>query len=231
MDIQNYNHTNFKSLNNPVKPFKVKTGNDVIYFKEINYNKPVKKKVLKEISTFFLDNFANQSSHPYWKFCRKHTNTFDKAIYDDYINSTIKDTKRRLKNPDTTIMLGRNKKNKLTAAIITEPLNIPNVIKDENTLYLDSVAVNKKYRGNHIGETLINKVIDSNNKYSDMFLVSYSESVPFYKKLGFKPLTYRHSGQARIIDSMREERIDYPQYADFLTRPLDKKQPRWFNNI
>ena len=65
MDIQNYNHTNFKSLNNPVKPFKIKTGNDVIYFKEIDYNKPVKKKLLKEISTFFLDNFANQSAHPY----------------------------------------------------------------------------------------------------------------------------------------------------------------------
>ena len=231
MEIQNYNHTNFTSLNNPVKPFKIKTGNDVISFKEINYNKPVKKKLLKEISTFFLDNFANQSAHPYWKFCRKHTSTFDKSIYNDYINCTIKDVKRRLENPDITILLGRNKKKQLTAAIITEPINIPNVIKDENTLYLDSVAVNKKYRGNHIGETLINKVIDSNNKYSDMFLVSYSESVPFYKKLGFKPLTPIHSGQARIISSMKEDRIDYPQYADFLTKPLDKKQPRWFNNI
>lgn len=229
-----YNNTNFKSLNHPIKPFTIKTMGDEIKFKEIDYTrKTYKSKFLKEIGSFFLDNFANQSSHPFWKQCRKGTADFNKNTYGDYLKTCMTDIyKQDFKNPDTTVLLGRNKHKKLTAAIITTPLNLSPITKDSETLYVDSLAVNKKYRGKHIAETLLNKVIDSSkNDFSDSFLVAYNESMPFYEKQGFKHLDEASPQQRVIIKDLAKQRIDYPQYASFVNKPLDETKTRWYDKF
>ena len=232
VDIHEKRQISFRSFNHPVKPFKINTGNDVIYFKELDYTRQPKKHLLKKVATFFLDNFANQSSHPFWKTCRRGTPTFINSTYKDYINDSIETYKKLLKNPDTTIMLGRNKKSKLSAAIIAEPLSLTPIVKDNNTLYIDSIAVDKVYRGNQVGNQLMNNVISSTqNRYSDIFLVSYKESEPFYKKQGFIHLNPDHKGQRKIIRSLAEERLDFPTYASFLTKPIDESKPRWFDKL
>ena len=232
VDIHEKRQISFKSFNHPVRPFKINTGSDTIYFKELDYKRPAKKRLLKEVATFFLDNFANQSSHPFWETCRRGTKTFIKSTYKDYISESINTYKELLKNPDTTVMLGRNRSKKLTAAILAEPLNLTPLVKDNNTLYIDSIAVDKVYRGNHIGNQLMKNVINSTkNRYTDVFLVSYKESETFYKKQGFTPLNPEHKGQKKIIKSLAKERLDYPEYASFLTKTIDESKPRWFQKF
>lgn len=89
MDIKVRGSLGFTSLNNPVKPFTVKTKNDVITFKEIDYNKKVSNSFLQNMASFFLDNFANQSAHPFWKFCRKDTPTFNNKIYNSFVKDNM----------------------------------------------------------------------------------------------------------------------------------------------
>jgi len=228
-DIKN-NQMHFKSLNHPIKPFKLKAGNDIIKFKEIDYTQKPSKELLVDTFTFFLDNFANQSSHPYWKKCRKHTETFERKTYINKIISEINHFKKALKNPDTTLMIGRNKDNKISAAIFATPLNLTPIVKNNNTLYIDSIAVNKEYRGYNIGKNLLENVIKStNDRYNDVFLVAYKESEPFYTKQGFKTLKNRGANQSNYIENLASERIDYPKYASFLNRPINKNKQRWYN--
>lgn len=216
---KNNSHIKFKSLNNPVKPFTIKTEKDVISFAEIDYTKKPQKNFLKEVAEFFLDNFAFQSGHPYWKALRKNTPEYDDNLYTIHRNvGLIASYKELLKNPDTTLVIGRNKKKEITAAILTEPLKITQEVQNDRTMYLDSIAVNKKYRGNHIGETLVNTVEKSSkDRFDDIFLVAYNESVPFYKKLGFSHIKNKY-----MIENMAKERLDYPQHASFLAKPIEK---------
>lgn len=233
MEIKNDPKINFKSILQPVKPFTLKTNKGKIYFKEVDYTKTLKKSLLKEISTFFLDNFASTSAHPFWKKCRKKTPTFDKEIYKDYIdNDIIKTIKTRLKNPDTTLMLGKNPNKKLVAAILANPLDLTTFVKNNNTLYIDLLAVTPKYRGNNVGKQLLTNVIESTkNRYTDVFLIAYNESVPFYQKLGFKYLENKTYNQQIITNSLARERLDYPLYASFLTKPLNHSAQRWYNEL
>lgn len=208
----------FTSLNNPVKAFKIKTQNDVITFKEVNYKKPPKDKLLGKVAEFFIENFANQSSNPDWRFCKKGTKDFSYEIFNYFKdNILVNNYKKLLKNPDTTLIIGRNKKNRMSAVLLAEPLNLTSKIKDNNTLYIDSIAIQPELRGKHIGQTLINEVEQATqDRFKKSFLVAYKESVPFYKKQG-----YKHVINPRFILNLRKERDDYPRYVAF----MEKKYP------
>ena len=72
MKIANNNNNNiyFSSLRCPIKPFKIKTQKGFLYCSEIDYKKNYDDDFYKNIGEFYLDIFANTSSHPFWKKCR-----------------------------------------------------------------------------------------------------------------------------------------------------------------
>ena len=112
--------------------------------------------------------------------------------------------------------MGKNSKDELCAGIVSTPLNITDKIKNDKTLYIDSLAVDKKYRNNHVAQKLVDSVIDSSKgRYDDTFLVAYNESVPFYKKQGFSDIK-----NEEFITNLAEDRLDYPEYASFLSKKL-----------
>lgn len=210
------NYVNFTSLNRPIKPSNIKVDREVLSFGEIDYNKPPTNELLEDIATFFLDNFANQSSHPFWKSCRKGTKTFDKKVYNNYINDLIANYNKILNNPDTTVMLGRNSNREICAGIVTTPLDILKGANTDRILYLDSLAVDKQYRKNHIAQRLTNDVEESSKgRFDEVFLVAYNESVPFYKKQGFV-----QTEDNEITEHFAKERKDYPEFASFLSKNL-----------
>lgn len=217
MDIRVRGSVGFTSLNHPIKPFKIKTNQDVISFSEIDYTKNASKDFLQDVSNFFLDNFANQSAHPYWKQCRKDAQTFKKEVYDDYIKECMLPSYSNLiQNPDTTMLLGKSSDGKICAGIVSTPLNLSAKVNNDRTLYIDSLAVDKEYRKNHIAQKLMNSVIDtSKGRYDDAFLVAYKESVPFYAKQGFVDTTNQE-----LIDEVAKERKDYPEFASCLSKKL-----------
>lgn len=240
MDIETRGYVGFTSRNCPVKPFTVQTRNDIITFKEIDYTKKSETSLLKrvvtfvrdkfiktkessvqDIATFFLDNFAHQSSHPFWKLCRKDDPAYNKKIYKEYLNKEmVASYKKSFDNPDTTVLIGKDSKNKIRAGIITEPLNLSEDLKNDKTLYIDSLAVDKDFRNNHLGKQMIDSVVDSNKeKFDDTFLVAYTESVPFYEKQGFKSIE-----DEKIIKGVAKERCDFPVYALPLNKIIEKGQ-------
>lgn len=209
---------NFKSINHPIKPFQLKTNNGKLLFTEIKFNKEINPNLLQEIGSFFLDNFAAQSSHPFWKKCRKNHIEYDATTYQNYINGNlIEPIKNLIGNPDATMLIGCKNKDKIAAAIVVDPLNIDESIKNDKTLYLDLIAVDKNYRKNNVGRNLIEKIFETTKgRYEDCLLVAYNESVPFYKKLGFKNLPQNNN----ITENLAKHRIDYPEYASFLIKKL-----------
>ena len=227
MQVEKINPTiSYTSKNYPIKPFKIKTDKGVLFCKEIDYDKEYGNSFYRNIGEFFLDNFAATSSHPFWKKCRKPT--LDREIYNDYIRDNVVEYRDMTKNPDTTFLLGRNKWGRIKAAIYTRPFSMGKA-KEPDTLYIDSLAVNKKYRGKHIGKIFMTKVINSSqDRFKDCFLVAYNESVPFYKRLGFK-LTDGTPEESRTLKEAAFERIDFPEYAQFMEKTLSKNpSKKWY---
>ena len=97
----------YTSKNYPIKPFKIKTNRGILFCKELDYDKEYGNTYLRKIGEFFLDIFANTSSHPFWEKCRKPK--LDRFIYNDYISDTISGYRKAMKDSDTTIIIARNK--------------------------------------------------------------------------------------------------------------------------
>ena len=137
MKIQSITNTNFSSLKYPIKPFKLNTSKGCVSCCEIDYLKSIDSKNLKQLGEFFLDNFAASSSHPFWKLCQKKNKFFNKHVYNDYLRNDIcKKIKNNLINPDSTIMIGKNNKNEIVAAIVTTPFE-----HKENSLYNQTSSI------------------------------------------------------------------------------------------
>ncbi len=232
MRIDNQKNTvQFSSYYNPIKPFDIKTSAGLLHFSEVNYKHPPKNTFYRKLAEFFLDNFANTSSHPFWEKCRKPL--VDTSVYDEYINYDIETYKKAIKNKNTTILLAKDSSKNIVAAIFAKILRESPTVRDYQTLYVDSIAVSPKYRGNNVGESILNKVLESSKKrFSDVFLVSYKESIPFYKKQGFKSLIYSNPNHQYVIEEMAKERADYPEYADFMYKSLNNtEQIPWYLRI
>lgn len=229
MNISNnrFNFT-FKSLNNPIKPFVIKGDDDEIKFEEVDYTKPQSEELLDNVSEFFLDNFVKQSTYPNDKILRKDTPDFNENSYKTIKKEVMKDPlKESLKDADTTLMLGFNKNKELVAGINTLNLNVAPYIQDNKTLYVDSLAVDKKYRGLHIGQTLINKVIESSkDKYTDVFLMSYNKSVPFYEKQNFNKVQ-----DTTITETLSSYIPEHPEHMTFMERTINPNESRWTERI
>lgn len=220
MLINNNSNLNFTSLRNPIKSFDVKTHKEVLHFSEINYNHSPKNSFYNKLAEFFLDNFANTSSHPFWLNCRKPT--LNVEIYNDFLKRMAKKYKLAVNNPDTTILLAKDKSKNIVAAIFTRTLRESEKVRDWETLYIDSIAVAPEFRHSKLGKLMLNKVIDSSkNRFTDAFLVAYRESQPFYEQMGFNSLNhYNKESERFVIEEMAKERIDYPEYAEFMTKKL-----------
>ena len=222
------NSISYTSRNCPIKPFQIRTNKGVLYCREVDYNKNYgnRNRFFNKIGTFFLDIFANTSAHPFWKKCRKPT--LEKSVYENYIKENAQEYSRMIKSPDTTFILCKNRWGILKAAIYTRAFSIAE-FKEPNTLYIDSLAVDKSYRGNHIGKKLLNKVINSSKgRFDDVFLVAYKESAPFYKKLGFTN-TEASISKSKTMKRLAKERIDYPDYAEFLEKSIsDNSTEKWY---
>jgi ribosomal protein S18 acetylase RimI-like enzyme len=229
MNIHQRYNLNFTSYNYPVKPFTINTDGETLTFKEIDYKKPIDKDLLNDVSEFFVDSFVKQSSNPSFNCLRKDTAGFDKEKYEDFKNtSEVEPIKEFVANDDdTTLLVGYNDKNEISAAIFTHPVDIPEGIKEKNTLYVDSIAISSKYRGHHVGKiALDNLLMSSKNRFSDAILEAYNESALFYEKLGFNKVKDENA-----IEKLAKTNSAYPEYESFYEKPLDKTQSRWTDRL
>jgi ribosomal protein S18 acetylase RimI-like enzyme len=222
MQVSMVNNLAFTSFANPIKPYKLKTDLGYISVREINYIHRPDKAFFKNLVSFFLDNFVQTSNHPYLQAFRGPNR--NQVMYDSYIKNEVKNINNALNSHDTTILVAKDKSKNIVGAIYAKKLHEGQKVVDCNTLYVDSLAVDSKYRGQGLGASMLNSVLDSSkNRFTDAFLTAYREAIPFYYKLGFKSLGYKKPDEYFIISEMSKNTDEYPMYVDYLTTKLNEK--------
>lgn len=220
---------NFTSLNNPIKPFIVKTKRGKVFVRELGANDLRKKGVIEKLTKLFIKNFASSTNDPGW-FIFNNPNEAEKCskIFNNFLDSM----KGRLLNPNgnLTLLAVFDKNKRLQGACMSFGFDeVPTGKK--SVCCIESLAVNKLYRGEGLGKVLVNKTLSSAKKtFTDVFLVGENLAEGFYKKLGFKHLDSNDKAQKTVINFIAQDRWDYPDYVSFLTKPLQESKPRWYIN-
>lgn len=222
--IFNPNNTNFKSLNNPVKPFKVVTKAGDILVGEIPIDKLKKKKVTKSIAKLFCKSFSQSSEEPYWQGFYEKKNRYQ------MINDYIKYFQSKIQNDDgnLTMLVAKNQKGKLCGASFSYTYKeVPSA--GNSTCYLDSLAIDESCRGTGLGQILVNKTMDINkNTFTDIFVKAINKAVGFYERLGFNKLAPDTPNKKYITERLVKFGEGYPDYATLMTKPLQENKPRWY---
>ena len=212
----NGNSINFKSKNNPVKPFIINTPNGELYVNEFQEKDTNFEKQSENLAKFLLDAFRNNTKDP-WFLSLKDAKKFKEATkhFTEYYKSMFKKDDGNL-----TILIANNNKNQLCGAVVTNTLNESGV-SDSQTCYIDSIAVSPEYRKCGVGRILLEEAIScSKDIYTDAFLISDNMAVDFEIKNGYKPLDYSTQSERKIIDKINDSRNDYPNYVTYMHKKL-----------
>lgn len=233
MNIQstNFNTPQFTSRLNPISPSIIKTASGKLTLKEAKPSEIENPKFLAKLSEFFSKNFASNTDDPSWlEFNRMKSK--DKK---DFINVFIRYLQNIFKQDDgnMTLLVAKDKRNKIQGACLSYGYDIVDETKNY-TLYVDSIAVNKNFRGVNLGKKMLQKTMDANKEnsnFTDVFLVGEKRAYGFYKKFGFSKLDTGDTEQNKVAKFIAIDRADYPEYTDFLTYPLKQEQPRWYSKV
>lgn len=217
----------FTSINNPIAPFKVPTEHGTLFVKELSASEYTKPEVIKQITKFFIENFSHDTKDNFWLTYRKGSpeekqRTFD--ILEGYYAQIFNDRKNQ---PNLTLLVAKDENNKLQGACITYGNHeIPDSF--ESTLYVDSMATNKKYRGQHLAYDMLNKSLKANeNTFTDVYLTSTKFADSFYEKFGFVKLSPDNDSEKIILDYVSKIRQEYPEHITPYHKPLQSDKPRW----
>ncbi len=231
MNVQNncnFNSPHFTSRLNPIPKSIVNTTSGKLTLREAMPSELQNPKFLEKLAKFFCDNFSSNTDDPSWLAY----STVPKKIQKNIVDTFVRSLKDIFKNDDgnMTLLLAKDKRSKIQGACLSYGYDFVDGSKDY-TLYIDSIAVNKNFRGLKLGKQMLQKTIDANkdnSKFTDVFLVGEKRAHGFYKKFGFSDLKIQDPDQRKVINFLAIDRRDYPEYADFLTYPLKKEQPRWY---
>ncbi len=232
LTINNYNNNsykyNFTSRANPVVPFVKDTKFGKIQISEIDYDRDITPKFVRQLTHFFCKNFSLDTPDPYWQQY-KSLNLIKRFNLFKYCFRYYADKLAKSERPEhVTLLIAKDENNKLQGACLAYACDeVPGAIN--SALYLDSVASAKKYRGEGLGKIMMQKIHEANAKsFGDCFLTAAIESRGFYEKLGYKHLDINDPEQAAVIEYIAKNRGDYPKYMEPYNLPLNKDSKKWF---
>ena len=198
----------FGSLNRPVESFSIFTRKGELRVTELNRRNMTFDKLFKTAVLFnrnFNDALGERELNP-TKGATRVANLY----------------KRFFKNDDgnTTLLVARNKKGGIKAAVLSYRS------ADGESLYVDSIATDRDYRGCGIGKILLDKVIETGEGiFGKVMLFAYKSAYGFYLKDGFS-LTPRAGEKSVKLQLEREGRMygiaDYERIAEQTMRFLEK---------
>ena len=136
---------------------------------------------------------------------------------------------KRLRD-NTTLLVAKDSKNRIQGACLSSPcFMIPSSI--DNTLWIDSLAVNKTYRNEQIASHLLDTTLNINKgTFTDVFLTGTNFAEKFYLKKGFIPLNPLNDGQFKLLEIL-SRRYDMNKYVIPFTKVLQPDKPRWYEII
>ena len=227
---ENYS-ISFSSKNNPIPPFKIMTSKGVLFVKEFTEKDAVYDEKLKELTKFFSDNFINNTKDP---SLIQYKNPQNYNKYVELIDRIKKYYKQMFVEDDgnLTFLEARNSVGELAGAVVTNTFRDISGLFDNKTCYVDSVAVRKDYRKNHVATNLMDRAIGcSKGIYTDVFLASDNIAVPFQLKNGYRIMDYNNEPERFVIDKINKFRGDFPDYITFMDKRLDESAEPWYLRI
>lgn len=222
---------NFGSLNNPVKPFVISTKQGKLFVKEVfEHDKDFNKELLHS-TAFYLCNFSQTSTNPYIARFFDLPRFIQKKLLKDCFNFQRNLFKKS--DGNMTLLVAKDSENQLQASCMTTIMTDICKIKDKQSFYVANVAVDNKYRKNHVGIDMVNKILEaSNNQFSDMTLFAENGAVPSYKKAwGLKEFIPETEDQKRLDKFISRSRWDYKKHVIFMHKPLDESSTRWYDRL
>lgn len=218
----------FTSKANPIKAFTIKTKSGPVRVYEPSDNELHSKGLLHSVIDLFCRNFTKDTNDPGWLRFQDPKFSFE---FDILRRNFLLDTQARIKRDDghLTLLVAKDKNNKLCGACLSYGFDcIPSAMK--TAMYVDSIAVEKDFRGNGVAKIMLQKSIEAEkNHFTDVFLLGEKLAEGFYRKLGFKQMNSKSKNQNEIIAWMKLERFDFPKYVSLLTKPLQKQNKRWYD--
>ena len=221
----------FKSKNNPVQKFQIITDKGALFVKEVNDKDIANEEKIKEITKFFTDSFINNTNDP---SLTKYKNPQNYKKYISLLERTSSYYKQMFVEDDgnLTLLEARNSLGELCASVLTNTFKDFSGIFDNRTCYVDSIAVRKDYRANHVASVLMDKAIEcSEGIYTDVFLASDNLAVPFQLKNGYRIMDYNNEPEKAVIDKINKFRGDYQKYITYMDKRLDNTTEPWFLRI
>ena len=223
------NQQYFTSRLNPIKPFQVETNLGKLNFSEVKRSQLKDANLLDEIADFFCTNFASFTNDPYWLAYRNPRNkNYLRKGYVDYMRPKIK-----YDDGNLTMLTGRDENGVLRAGCLSYSFDqVPHACY--TTCYIDSIAVDKKFRGFGLGKTMLEKTIDINkNTFTDVFLKGEKKAAGFYEKMGFEKMTPENPKQRFTVNVIAEhgDGDSYPDYVHFFTKHIQPDKPLWYEVI
>lgn len=234
--ILNNNYTSpklnksFSSRLRPVRNFRVVTPKGELLIREVRL-KENSFHFSSKISKFFNDNFIEGSTDPIFKEYAKP------QMQQQYQENNAQFAKylRDVFNKDdghTTLLVALDKKNRIKAAIMGLTFNESKAFKDPRLYSIDSLAVDKKFRGLGIAKILLNRVLACVEKsHTDVVLTGFDKAIPFYKKMGFFLFNPDNKKKQVFYEEIVSKRDDIPRYTKVLTKPLDIEKERFYDRL
>lgn len=225
---QNFQSPKFTSRICPIKPSVVNTKWGKLTLEEVKPIDIIQKGFFENLAAFFGKNFNS----PGWQIFKDPTK---KSELNMVIENFAQNLKALFKNNDgnLTLLVARDKQKRIQGACLSYGYDLVPNSKDY-TLYIDSICVNRPYRGFSLGKKMLQKILDANSKnssFTDVFLTGEKNACGFYKKMGFSPLSKQDKSQQKVINFIALDRFDYPKFVDFLSKPLKPNQERWYNRV
>lgn len=228
--LRKENNISFGSLNNPIKHFRIHTPKGRLNVNEYRL-KPKSVNFSFDVSKFFNDNFLENSTDPLWKEYLKPENKLrylgKNQRYAKYLRDVFKND-----DGNTTLLIARDSQNKIKAAVLSLGFDEPVSLVDPKLCNLEAIAVDKDFRGFHIGKRLLEKTLQSaQNAFTDVVLTAYEKAIPFYEKMGFKILPQNTVKTDFFYKEIQKERDDIPKYVQIMSKPLRSDEQRFYDRV
>lgn len=222
---QNFQSPQFTSRLYPIKPSVVNTKWGKLTLEEVKPLEIRQKGFFEKLAKIFGKNFTS----PDWQIFKDPSRKEEcKMVTENFAQNL----KALFKNDDgnLTLLVARDKQKRIQGACLSYGYDLVPNSKDY-TLYIDSICVNRPYRGFSLGKKMLQKTLENSKKsnFTDVFLTGEKHACGFYKKMGFAPLSKQDKNQLKVTNFIALDRFDYPKFVDFLSKPLKPNQERWYN--
>ncbi len=223
--------SSFGSKNSPIESFNIKTPKGTLFVREYKLNDFRDSNKIQKLAQLSVDNLVEGSTDPQWE---QMVGSRDRTEYLDQVDQFTHYYKKLFRSDDgnTTFLVAKDIKNRPRAAIVMSHFDEIEDLDDAHTGYIETLVVDKKYRGLNVGKVFVEKAEKTaNGVFTDIFIEAFNRAKPFYENNGFTELDMINLKIKSVAEKIMEYRDDVPKFVTLMSKPIDENAERWFERL